>query len=90
MYSEGILVKVKLHPHALQRLPERGTSEEEVIDTVLRGEEFPAKFNRTGFRLNHQFDGIWRGKSYNNKQIEVFAVYENDYWLVITIIVKYY
>lgn len=83
-------MKVLLHTHALQRLPERGASEEEVIETVLNGEEFPAKFNRTGFRLNHPLEGIWRGKSYNTKQIEAYAVRENDHWLVITIIVKYF
>lgn len=72
-------MKVILHPHAVQRLPERGALEEEVIKTVLHGEEFPAKFSRTGFRLNHPLTGIWRGKTYNIKQIEAFAVKENDY-----------
>lgn len=83
-------MKVLLHPHAVQRLPERGASEEEVIETVLRGEDFPAKFDRTCFRLNHPLEGVWRGKPYNTKQIEAYAVQENDYWLVITIIVKYF
>ncbi len=61
-----------------------------MIETVLNGEEFPAKFNRTGFRLNHSLEGLWRGKFYNTKQIEAYAVWENDHWLVITIIVKYF
>ena len=83
-------MKVLLHPHAVQRLPERGASVEEVIETVLSGEEFPAKFNRTGFRLNHSLAGLWRGKPYNTKQIEAYAVQEDDCWLVITVIVKYF
>jgi len=83
-------LKVILHNHAIQRLPERGATEDEVIETVLKGEQFPAKFNRTGFRLNFTFNSIWRGKDFQNKQIEAYAVYENDTWIVITIIVKYY
>jgi hypothetical protein len=41
---------VELHPHASERLSERGATQAEVIDTVLHGEHFPAKFNRMGFR----------------------------------------
>ena len=83
-------MKVTFHPHALLRLPERGASEQEVIDTVAKGEEFQAKFNRTGFRLNMPFEKEWKGKFYNTKQIEAYAVLENESWLVITIIVKYF
>lgn len=42
-------MNIALHPHALERLAERGAIEEEVIATVLQGESFPAKFGRTGF-----------------------------------------
>jgi hypothetical protein len=83
-------MRIDLHPHARQRLLERGASEQEVIDTVAKGETFPAKFGRTGFRLNLQFDGSWRGKDYSTKQIEAYAVEEQDRWLVITVIVKYF
>jgi len=37
-------LRVELHPHARERAPERGASEEEIISTVLVGEQFPAKF----------------------------------------------
>lgn len=83
-------MKVTFHPHALSRLPERGATEQEVVDTVIKGEKFQAKFNRTGFRLNIPFDKEWNGKNYNTKQIEAYAVFENECWLVITIIVKYF
>jgi hypothetical protein len=33
---------VRLHPHALERLAERGATEDEVRATVLGGEAFPA------------------------------------------------
>jgi len=79
-----------LHPHALQRIRERGAEIDEVIETVLKGEVFAAKFNRTGFRQNLQFDNIRHGKYYAMKQIEVYAVRENNQWLVITVIVKFF
>jgi hypothetical protein len=33
---------------------------------------------------------MWRGKKYNAKQVEVYAVKENDDFVVITVIVKYF
>ena len=83
-------MRVELQPHAKQRLVERGATEKEAIETVTRGEIFPVKFGRTGFRLNFNFDGIWRRKKYATKQIEAYAVKEPDRWLIITIIVKYF
>lgn len=80
----------RLHPHAKQRLTERGISDEEAITTVKDGETFPAKFGRTGFRRNFSFNGTWRGKYYQTKQIEAYAVKENDDWLVITLIARYF
>ncbi len=81
---------VKLHKHAQTRLLERGATKEEVIATVEKGEVFSAKFGRTGFRRNFPYDGNWRGKSYVNKQIEAHAVQENNDWLVITVITRYF
>ena len=37
---------VRLHPHARERMDERGATEEEVRATVEQGEPFPAKFGR--------------------------------------------
>jgi hypothetical protein len=81
---------MKFHDHALARMRERGASEQEVAMTVREGERFSAKFDRTGFRRNFRFDGLWRGRSYGMKQIEAFAIWENDDWLVISVIVKYF
>lgn len=81
---------VRLHPHALERLSERGATEEEVHATVLRGETFPAKFGRTGFRRNFTFNSVWRGRRYAMKQVEAFAVREGNDWLVITVVTRYY
>ena len=47
--------RVRIHSHARERMEERGATEEEVIETVRKGERFPAKFGRTGFRRNFPF-----------------------------------
>lgn len=47
---------VRFHPHARERMQERGATEEEVRATVEQGEQFPTKFGRIGFRRNFRFD----------------------------------
>jgi hypothetical protein len=54
-------MKVSLHPHAKERLAERGTTEAEVVATITGGEQFPSKFGRAGFRRNFSFRNEWRG-----------------------------
>ena len=46
---------VRFHPHAKERMKDRGTTEKEVELTVQHGEQFPAKFKRTGFRRNFAY-----------------------------------
>ncbi|MEK6591157.1 MAG: DUF4258 domain-containing protein [Nitrospinota bacterium] len=81
---------IKIHPHAKERLQERGATEKEVIKTVEEGEQFPAKFGRIGFRRNFAFESMWRGKEYQTKQVEVYTVKENNDFIVITVVVKYF
>lgn len=81
---------MKLHPHAVERLSERGAKTAEVIETVERGERFPAKLGRTGFRRNFSYDGSWQDKQYATKQIEAFAVQEDEDWLVITVVTRFF
>jgi hypothetical protein len=82
-------MNVAIHPHAAERLVERGATEEEVVLTVQTGEQFPAKHGRTGFRRNFVYNGTWRGRQYATKQVEAIAVPE-DGWLVITVLVKFF
>lgn len=81
---------VRFHPHARERMIERGALENEVKATVEQGESFPAKAGRSGFRRNFSFNNHWRGKYYGTKQLEVFAVQEETDWLVITEITRYF
>ena len=79
-----------MHPHARERLAERGATEPEVVATVEGGERFPAKFGRTGFRRDFIFGGKWLGRRYSTKQVEAYAVAEEDGWPVITVLVKFF
>lgn len=81
---------IKFHPHAEGRMKERGTTAEEVISTVRTGEVFQAKFGRTGFRRNFPFDTVWQGKMYGTKQVEAYCVKEGKYWLVITVLTRFF
>ena len=81
---------VHFHSHARERMDERNATEDEVKATIEQGEQFPAKFGRTGFRRNFPFTGEWRGKSYRAKQIEAYAVQEKGDWLVLTVLTRYF
>jgi hypothetical protein len=81
---------IQIHPHATERMKERGATEKEIIKTVEKGERFPAKFGRTGFRHNFPFTGQWRGKEYNTKQIEVYGLQEKGDWVIVTVITRYF
>jgi hypothetical protein len=83
-------VSVHIHPHARERLRERGASEAEVVATVTQGGSFRAKLGRMGFRRNFAFGAKWRGKYYANKQVIAYAVRERRGWMVITIITKFF
>ena len=82
---------IRFHPHAQERMEERGATENEVRSAVESGERFPAKFGRVGFRRNFSYDRLWRGRLYSTKQNEVFAEEEKPQeWLVITVITRYF
>ena len=53
---------VYIHPHARERMAERGATEAEVVATVERGEQYPVKFGRSGFHRNFVYEQEWRGK----------------------------
>ncbi len=81
---------VELHPHAAERLPERGVTEAEVIDTVLTAERRPAKFRRSAFRKTFAYNAVWRGRHYAFKEVEAIAVDTPEGMLVLTVITRFY
>ena len=83
-------MQIRFHPHAQERMKERGATEEEIKATIDKGERYPAKFGRMGFRRNFAFSQERRGKFYTTKQLEVYAVQEEGSWLVITILTRFF
>lgn len=83
-------MRIEFHSHALYRIKERGTSQEEVIGTIENGTSLPARLNRTYFTKEYDFNNEWNLKFYLKKNVEVIAVREEWGWLVLTVIVKFY
>jgi hypothetical protein len=81
---------IRIHPHARDRMEERGATEIEVRLTVESGERFPAKFGRMGFRRNFAFGAVWRERFYQTKQVEVIVVEEAGDWLVIIVMCRFF
>ncbi len=71
-------------------MAERGATEAEVAATVETGESYPATHGRSAFRRNFSGEWAWRGRTFDTKQLEVYAVREGDDWLVITVIVRFF
>ena len=63
----------------------RGTIEDEVIESIEKGEEIPAKKGRLAYRKNFQFESRWHGKYFQVKQ--VVPVVENRKGIIIIITV---
>ena len=83
-------MEVAILPHARERAELRGATTDEIIETVRRGETASAKLGRTTFTLNHPGRWLRRDRIYDTKQLEVIAVFENESWLAITVIVKFF
>ena len=83
--------KVRLHPHALLRIRERGATKDEVIYTVRHGKRSAAAFGRALFTHRFAYNRKWHGRLYRFKVVEAFAVEEKaNEWLVVTVVTKYF
>lgn len=76
--------------HALEQMPDRGASAEEVESAILTGESVPAKRNRLAFRKNFAFRKNWKGRYYEMKQVMPVVAEENDRIIVVTVYVYYF
>lgn len=80
---------VRLHPHARERLAERGATEGEVMATVEQGERLPPSSAAPASEETFRLKGCG-GRRYATKQVEAYAVEDENAWLVITVVVKYF
>lgn len=82
-------MKIRFDEHALERMQERGTTEDEVKAAIFEGKRFQAKQGRIGFRRTFCSETEWEGIICSAKQLEVIVAKKEEGWLVITVIVKY-
>ena len=79
----------RFHPHALNRMRERGVLRREVRQAIISAQPKPGPFGRTHFQKVFAIKGKWIKTRYHKKQIDAYATNENDRWLVISVNVKY-
>jgi uncharacterized protein YuzE len=81
-----LVMAILIHPHARERMVERGTTEAEVRTTIHKGAKFSARFGRIGFRKEFPFESDCDGKVCRIKQVIVYGVEEGNDFIVITVI----
>ena len=63
---------------------------DEVFSAISKGEVEPAHKGRTMYRKNFQFNGMWRGKKYQIKQVAPVVTGEDVRRIVVTVFVFYF
>ena len=81
---------IRFSRHAMDRLPERGTNEEEVCRAIREGSRQPAKHNRIMCQLNLQFRDSWQGKNYEIKQVAPVIAETASEIVVVTVYTFYF
>ncbi|MBI2847793.1 MAG: DUF4258 domain-containing protein [Chloroflexi bacterium] len=82
--------KIILSRHALDRLPERGVTKEEVEAAVTSGERIAAKGGRIAYRKNFPFEARWKNRYYDIKQVLPIVIEESDRLVVVTVYAFYF
>ncbi|OGL48819.1 MAG: hypothetical protein A3H37_11405 [Candidatus Schekmanbacteria bacterium RIFCSPLOWO2_02_FULL_38_14] len=76
---------IKLSEHAKEQLFFRGTTEEEVIETIQTSEWQPAELGRLESRKNFPFENEWNKKYYKIKQVRPIFIEEEKEIVIITV-----
>ncbi len=80
-------MKIIFSQHSLDQISDRGTTEEEIVETIKKGEPLPAKKGRFAFKKNFPFEKDWKGRYYSMKQVMPIVVKENSGYIVVTVYV---
>jgi len=81
---------IHLSQHAKQQLFYRGTTEEEIIDTIQASQWEPAELNRLECHKDFIYNQNWNNKYYKTKQVKPIFAEEHDQITVITVYVFYF
>lgn len=71
--------------HARQRMKDRGTDEEHIIEAIRGGEQEPTRSGRVMCRLNLEFKREWDGVYYPIQQVAPVIVEEDEQIVVVTV-----
>jgi len=82
-------MEIQIDPHTLERVEERGTNEDEIIDVIQTGFAIPAKYGRIGKAKIYDFKQKRLDKYYNQKRVEVFYTIEGNKITTVTVYVFY-
>ncbi len=80
---------IKIEPHTIERALERGTTSEEIFDTINNGVFGIAKKDRFLKYKIFIFNDIRNGKYYKHKKVEVIFKKEESTFITITVYVYY-
>lgn len=76
--------------HALKQSNDRGISQDEVKDTILYTRWIDAERGRFSTKKVFEYNKIWEGILYKQKEVKAIFIKENDKIIVITAIARYF
>ena len=76
--------------HSLKQASDRGISQYEIKDTIISAKWKDAKHKRFSATKVFEYNQIWEGVSYKQKEVKVIFTKENDKIIVITAIARYF
>ena len=82
-------MRIRIDPHTLERLEERGATEEEIQDVIETGLVIPGKHGRIGKAKIYGFNEERHGIYYEQKRVEVFYIIEENVIVTVTVYVFY-
>ena len=81
---------VRLTFHARQKMLERGTTEDEVVESVQSASWEQADLGRLQCFMDFSFDALWYGHHYQTKQVNPIFVEEGTDIVIVTVYVYYF
>jgi hypothetical protein len=81
---------IRLSAHAAEQLDRRGTTREEVVETVVSSAWQPAELGRLECKKEYTYEAVWNKKYYRTKQVKPVFVEEENEIVVITVYTYYY
>lgn len=80
-------MEIQIDPHTIQRIKERKTTEQEVVETLQHGIDILGKSGRLGKSKVFSFHSIHNEKYYEEKKLEVYYIIEYKRIITVTVYV---